>query len=238
MGRACYKPVIEYCGGTEVGGGFASGSFLQPQSLAAFSTPVMGCRLFILGDNLFNIKPNDAPGMGELALGPLMFGSSSTLLNASHYDVYFKGMATWNGLVLRRHGDVFERTSRGYYHAHGRANDTMNIGGIKVSSVEIERICNAANSSVLETAAVGVPPAGGGPEHLVIAIVFKDPRNSKTDLDQLRISFNSAVQKNLNPLFKVSHVVAVQSLPRTATNKVMRRVLRKQLAQFPHNSKL
>lgn len=34
--------------------------------------------------------------------------------------------------VLRRHGDVFELTSRGYYHAHGRADDTMNLGGIKV----------------------------------------------------------------------------------------------------------
>lgn len=27
---------------------------------------------------------------------------------------------------------MFELTSRGYYHAHGRADDTMNIGGIKV----------------------------------------------------------------------------------------------------------
>lgn len=27
---------------------------------------------------------------------------------------------------------MFERTSRGYYHAHGRADDTMNLGGIKV----------------------------------------------------------------------------------------------------------
>lgn len=51
MGRAHYKPVIEYCGGTEIGGGFVSGSLLQPQSLAAFSTPAMGCSLFILGDD-------------------------------------------------------------------------------------------------------------------------------------------------------------------------------------------
>ncbi|XP_017973745.1 PREDICTED: probable acyl-activating enzyme 17, peroxisomal [Theobroma cacao] len=237
MGRACYKPIIEYCGGTEIGGGFVSGSFLQPQSLAAFSTPAMGCRLFILGDDGHPI-PQDAPGMGELALGPLMFGSSSTLLNASHYDVYFKEMPSWNGLILRRHGDVFERTSRGYYHAHGRADDTMNIGGIKVSSVEIERICNAVDSSVLETAAIGVPPADGGPERLVIAVVFKDPDNATPDLNQLRKSFNSAVQKNLNPLFRVSHVVALSALPRTASNKVMRRVLRKQLAQVDQNSKL
>lgn len=51
MGRARYKPVIEYCGGTEIGGGFITGSLLQSQSLAAFSTPAMGCSLFILDNN-------------------------------------------------------------------------------------------------------------------------------------------------------------------------------------------
>ncbi|KAL3570920.1 hypothetical protein D5086_028169 [Populus alba] len=237
MGRAQYKPIIEYCGGTEIGGGFVSGSLLQPQSLAAFSTPAMGCSLFVLGDDGHPI-PQNVPGMGELALGPLMFGASSTLLNADHYNVYFKGMPLWNGKILRRHGDVFERTSRGYYHAHGRADDTMNLGGIKVSSVEIERICNAVDSNVLETAAIGVPPPQGGPEQLVIAVVFKDSDDSTVDLDKLRISFNSAVQKKLNPLFRVSHVVPCSSLPRTATNKVMRRVLRQQLSQQDQNSKL
>lgn len=34
-----------------------------------------------------------------MALSPLMFGASSTLLNANHYDVYFKGMPSWNGKV-------------------------------------------------------------------------------------------------------------------------------------------
>ncbi|KAK4546485.1 hypothetical protein RGQ29_032885 [Quercus rubra] len=193
------------------------------QSLAAFSTPAMGCSLFILGSDGYPI-PENVPGIGELALGPLMFGASNKLLNADHHDVYFKGMPLWKGRVLRRHGDVFERTSRGYYHAHGRADDTMNLGGIKVSSVEIERICNAADNSVLETAAIGVPPSGGGPEQLVIAVVFKDSENTTTDLNQLRISFNSTVQKKLNPLFRVSQVVPLSSLPRTASNKVMRRV--------------
>ncbi|GLU20288.1 hypothetical protein SLE2022_364960 [Rubroshorea leprosula] len=237
MGRAYYKPIIEYCGGTEIGGGFVTGSLLQPQSLAAFSTPAMGCNLFILGDDGLPIPPN-VPGMGELALGPLMFGSSSTLLNADHYDVYFRGMPLWNGKILRRHGDFFERTSRGYYHAHGRADDTMNLGGIKVSSIEIERICNGADSSVLETAAIGVPPPDGGPEQLVIAVVFRDSDQSTPELSLLRLSFNSAIQKKLNPLFRVSNVMPLPSLPRTATNKVMRRVLRKQFAQADQNAKL
>jgi acyl-coenzyme A synthetase/AMP-(fatty) acid ligase len=55
MGRACYKPIIEYCGGTEIGGGFITGSLLQAQSLAAFSTPAMGCSLFILGSDGYPI---------------------------------------------------------------------------------------------------------------------------------------------------------------------------------------
>lgn len=237
MGRACYKPVIEYCGGTEIGGGFISGSLVQPQSLAAFSTAAMGSSLFILGEDGCPL-PQNAPGIGELALGPIMFGASSTLLNADHYQVYFKGMPVWNGRVLRRHGDVFELTSKGYYHAHGRADDTMNLGGIKVSSVEIERICNAVDDSILETAAIGVPPPGGGPERLVIAVVFKDPGSSPTNLNTLVQSFNSALQKKLNPLFKVSDITSLPSLPRTATNKVMRRVLRQQFILKDTNPKL
>ncbi|EYU38156.1 hypothetical protein ABFS82_04G140800 [Erythranthe guttata] len=238
MGRAQYKPVIEYCGGTEIGGAFVTGSLLQPQSLSAFSTPAMGCTLFILGDDGFPI-PQDGAGVGELALGPLMFGASRTLLNADHYDIYFKKMPLWNGKVLRRHGDVFERTSRRYYRAHGRADDTMNLGGIKVSSIEIERICNMVSSDIVETAAVAVPPPGGGPERLVVAVVLKDvDRKPLLEMSNLAASFNSALQKKLNPLFKVSDIVPLPSLPRTATNKIMRRVLRQQFSENDQNSKL
>lgn len=74
---------------------------------------------------------------------------------------------------------------------------------MQVSSVEIERICNTAHSSVLETAAIGMPPPGGGPERLVIVVVFNDSSNSIQDLNMLKAAFNSAVQKKLNPLFRV-----------------------------------
>lgn len=72
-----------------------------------------------------------------------------------------------------------------------------------MSSIEIERICNSVDARILETAAIGVPPPGGGPEQLVIVVVFKDSDNSSPDLNQLKISFNSALQKKLNPLFRV-----------------------------------
>lgn len=47
---AGYKPVIEYCGGTEIGGGFLGGTMVQPQAPSHFSTPIIGCRLALLDD--------------------------------------------------------------------------------------------------------------------------------------------------------------------------------------------
>ena len=40
--QAGYKPVLELCGGTELGGAFISGSLLQPQAPSTFSTPTLG----------------------------------------------------------------------------------------------------------------------------------------------------------------------------------------------------
>jgi hypothetical protein len=45
------------------------------------------------------VQPQDVTGIGELALDPTLFGSSITLLNADHQEVYFKGMPEKNGKV-------------------------------------------------------------------------------------------------------------------------------------------
>lgn len=74
---------------------------------------------------------------------------------------------------------------------------------MQTSSVEIERVCNRADEALLETAAVSIKPAGGGPEHLAILAVLKD-RSIPYDVNLLKTKFQRAIQKNLNPLFKVT----------------------------------
>jgi acetyl-CoA synthetase len=217
MARAGYKPVIEYCGGTEIGGGYITGTVVQPQAPATFSTPALGCDFVIIDE-----QGGDAEN-GELALKAPMLGSSNRLLNRDHHDVYFAGMpAGSDGSVLRRHGDQMEALGGGYFRAHGRVDDTMNLGGIKTSSAEIERACNDIDG-VRETAAIAVAPAGGGPSQLVVFTVVDD---ASLAADALRASFQKSIRAHLNPLFKVADVVIVDALPRTASNKVMRRVLR------------
>lgn len=72
----------------------------------------------------------------------------------------------------------------------------------QVSSVEIERVCNNAHESVLETAAVGLPASGSGPERLLIVTVLKE-KFAEVSVTELQQAFNHALQTKANPLFKV-----------------------------------
>jgi acetyl-CoA synthetase len=218
MSRAGYKPVIEYCGGTEIGGGYISGTVVQHAAPATFSTPTLGSDLIILNEQG---QPADR---GEVFLIPPSMGLSLELLNGDHHEVYYAGTpAGPQGQLLRRHGDQVQRLANGYYRAHGRADDSMNLGGIKVSSLQIEEIVGGVEG-VLETAAIAVSPPAGGPNMLVVYAV----PTGQTELNaaDLLSSMQQAIRTKLNPLFKVHDVVITGALPRTASNKVMRRVLR------------
>ena len=120
-----------------------------------------------------------------------------------------------------------ERLDGGYLRCQGRADDTMNLGGIKVSSAEIERAVSGVDGLV-EAAAIAFDPPAGGPSLLVVYAV-REPGASK-DAPALRIAMHKAISNNLNPLFKIHDVVLIDALPRTASNKVMRRVLRDRYA--------
>lgn len=223
MAQAGYSPVLEYCGGTEIGGGFVTGTMVQPAVPAAFSTPALGVDFVILDE------AHGYSDVGELFLVPPSIGLSSTLLNRDHEKVYYEGVPNLAEVpVLRRHGDQFQKLPGGYYRAEGRADDTMNLGGIKVGSAEIERVLKGI-PQVNETAAVAVPPLGGGPAQLVIfASLLED-----VDLTQLHKEMQRLIRSQLNPLFKIHDLQRMDVLPRTASGKVMRRVLRSHYAASP-----
>jgi acetyl-CoA synthetase len=224
MGQAGGKPVIEYCGGTEIGGGYITGTVTQPCLPGAFNTPALGLDFVILDAHG---QPADT---GELFLIPPSIGLSTTLLNQKHHDIYFAGTpGDLAGQPLRRHGDQMQKMGNGYWCALGRADDTMNLGGIKVSSAEIEEVLKFV-PGVREVAAIAVPP-GHGPSRLVIyAACVHGHAGDKNALQQ---SMQQAIKRDLNPLFKIHDLVLMEALPRTASHKVIRRVLRDQWNASP-----
>jgi acetyl-CoA synthetase len=64
---------------------------------------------------------------------------------------------------------------------------------------------------------------------LVVYAVMDD--RSPVGTEALKKEMQRAIADKLNPLFKIHDVVLADSLPRTASNKVMRRCLRDEYGQ-------
>lgn len=224
MNFAGGKPVIEYCGGTELGGSYIGQTLARPIYAATFNTPILGWDFVILNEQ------GEEAETGELFLIPPSIGSSFTLLNGDHHQVYYAGVPVRpDREVLRRHGDQMRRLPGGYWQAQGRADDTMNLGGIKVSSAEIERVLQTV-PGVVETAAIALADQGGPSLLVIYAVCSPSLTMSPAELQKV---MQRAIAQDLNPLFKIHEVILIPSLPRTASNKVMRRKLRDQYRTTP-----
>lgn len=221
MSLAGGKPIIEYCGGTEIGGAYLSSTVLQDNYPSLFSTPTMGMGIVILDEN------NQVGNIGEVAIIPPSIGLSTQLINADNYQVYFANMPKLaDGTPLRRHGDEICRLENNYYAILGRSDDTMNLGGIKISAAEIERAL-AGIPDIVEVAAIAITPTTHGPSQLIIYA----STNKKLDKNVIIKEMQSRINHQLNPLFKIHEVILINELPKTASNKIMRRVLRNQYSQ-------
>src|SRR3990167_9784719 len=98
----------------------------------------------------------------------------------------------------------------------------MNLGGIKISSAEIERAL-AGIPEITEVAAVACHPPLGGPSQLVIYAATTHLLNR----DEMMQIMQKKINSHLNPLFKIHDLVFIENLPKTASNKIIRRELRK-----------
>lgn len=217
MSLGNHKPIIEYCGGTEIGGGYVASTVVQDNIPSTFSTQTLGGEFVLLDEN------NEASDIGEVFIIPPVMGLSNSLLNKEHHAVYYKDTPKYKNHILRRHGDQMHRMENGYYKAQGRVDDAMNLGGIKVSGLQIEAAINTLDF-VKETAAIAVPPKEGGPDKLIIFYVENNKVTEIVALNEIR----QLIKYQINPLFKVTEVISIPELPRTASGKVMRRRLRDQ----------
>ncbi|HVE16315.1 MAG TPA: AMP-binding protein, partial [Chthoniobacterales bacterium] len=84
MGTAGGRPVVEYCGGTEIGGGYITGTVAKECFAGTFNTPALGLDFLVLDENGL---PAD---QGEIYLVPPSIGLSNTLLNKDHHASYFE----------------------------------------------------------------------------------------------------------------------------------------------------
>ena len=234
MSLARYVPVIEYCGGTEVGGGYLTGTVVQPCAPGMFTTPALGMDVVILDDG----KPADR---GEVFLVPPSIGLSNELLNYNHLDEYYAGLPRGPaGELLRRHGDRIERLPGGFFRHRGRVDDVINIHGVKTSVEEVRSVI--AHELVYDAKPVAVDIDGSGQAVLVIYAVPRDLSEVRSTALRARLlrDYREAIRRRLNPLLAhVEDVVLVPELPQAGPGKTrtMREFQEDYLARTPRASR-
>ena len=102
-----------------------------------------------------------------------------------------------------------------------RSRPQLDLDWGNVVEDELEQVLDA-HPSVYESAAVAVRPEGEGAERLVVYAVL----TGEADREALPTELGRLLKTRLNPLFKIYDVRFVGALPRTASNKLMRRKLR------------
>ena len=118
-------------------------------------------------------------------------------------------------------GDSAKRDDDGYFWIIGRVDDVIKVSGYRLGTAEIESAL-VSHQSVAEAAAVGVPHEIKGNAIHVFVILKQGIEKSDTLAEDLR----KYVAYEIGPIARPESVEFVDSLPKTRSGKIMRRVLK------------
>jgi len=123
-----------------------------------------------------------------------------------------------------RTGDLGYRDEDGFVYLAGRADDVINRGGEKIHPKEVEDVL-LTHPLVLSAAVVGAPHERLG--QVAVAFVTARPDCSATDL---ATALNLLCERRLTRYKRPALIEITNALPRGPTGKILRRVLRAELA--------
>jgi acetyl-CoA synthetase len=212
-GRA---PILNYSGGTEIGGGILSGNMLDRNvPPCAFAGPIPGMGAAVVDDAGAPLPRGE---VGELALTIPSIGLSRGLWNAPErfIETYWSKVPD-----LWIHGDFASVDQKGYWYVHGRSDDTIKIAGKRTGPSEIEAAL-LATGKVAEAAVIGVPDDIKGSAVVCVCV----PARGVSATPELADSLKRAVVAALGASFRPKAVAFVSDVPKTRSMKIMRRVVR------------
>ncbi len=126
-------------------------------------------------------------------------------------------------------GDLAVRDDAGRFSVLGRADDVLNVAGHRIGTADVESAL-VSHPSVAEAAVIGVPDEIRGEAIKAFVTV----RVGVQADERLVATLIRHVRDELGPIATPSEVVLVESLPKTRSGKIMRRLLKAQaLGQDP-----
>jgi len=128
-------------------------------------------------------------------------------------------------------GDSARKDEDGYFWIIGRVDDVIKVSGYRLGTAEIESAL-VSHLSVAEAAAIGLPHEIKG-NAIYTYVILKSGYKAS---DELKEELRKHVGHEVGPIAKPEQITFVDSLPKTRSGKIMRRVLKaKELGLDPGN---
>ncbi|MEO6796964.1 MAG: AMP-binding protein [Candidatus Dormibacter sp.] len=207
------RPIINYSGGTECGGGLLSGNFLTPCRPGSFAGPIPGVDAAVYDDRG---KPVEGK-VGELVVRQPYVGMTLGFWKdpGRYLETYW---SRWPDVWV--HGDWALVDDDGLWFILGRSDDTIKVAGKRVGPAEVEAAA-LDGPGVVEAAAVGVPHPMKG-QVVVVFVVGQ----TGADIAAIPAEVSARVERSLGKPFRPAAVHVIPRLPKTRNGKILRRVIR------------
>jgi acetyl-CoA synthetase len=207
-------PIVNYSGGTEIGGGILGCTMLHPLKPCGFSVPILG-----IDADVFDERAEPLRGaVGELVVKQPWPGMTRGFWNdpERYEETYW---SRWPGIWV--HGDWARIDADGQWTIEGRSDDTIKIAGKRLGPAEVESLL-VAHPDVVEAAAIEVPHAVKGGALVCFAVL----QGGVAPGEALRAELVRRVVDGLGKAMKPAAVKFARELPKTRNAKIMRRLIR------------
>jgi acetyl-CoA synthetase len=210
-------PIVDTWWQTETGGILISP---LPGAIAAkpgsATVPFPGVSPLVINDNGRKCKTDEG---GYLVINKPWPGIMRGVFGAPERfrQTYF---SQFPGLYFS--GDGAKKDADGYYWLMGRVDDVINVSGHRLGTAEIESAL-VSHKDVAEAAVVGYPHDVKG-EGIYAFVILKE---GVSESEELKHSLIEHVRKQIGPIAKPDKIQLTDTLPKTRSGKIMRRILRK-----------
>ena len=208
-------PIMDTWWQTETGMFQIAGVPAMPQKPGSAGRPVFGQAAEIVDEAGVPVEDGVEGFLTLLNPWPAMmrtlYGDDQRYVDA-YWSVYPGKYAT---------GDSARRDKDGYYWVIGRTDDIIKVSGHRLGTAEVESAITS-HSAVAEAAAIGLPHEIKGNAIHVYVVLNPGRAEGREMTEDLR----AHVAQHLSPIAKPDEISYVDSLPKTRSGKIMRRVLR------------
>nr|WP_321407777.1 acetate--CoA ligase [uncultured Carboxylicivirga sp.] len=210
-------PIMDTWWQTETGGFVITPLPVTPLKPGSATRPFFGHEVGIVDEHGNDVAANE---VGALVIKNPWPGMARTIMDddARYYETYWK---KFEDKKYYHAGDSAKKDEDGYYWIIGRSDDVIKVSGYRLGTAEIESAV-VSHPAVAEAAAIALPHELKGNSIHVYAIL----REGREPGKELEREILDHVAKAMGPIAKPEEVIFADSLPKTRSGKIMRRVLK------------